>query len=55
MGRRGSDTIHGHNPIPLGRQPTNGRIIIIAEVLPKEPRIQATHQYSKPRGLAPGG
>ena len=54
MGRRGRDTIQAR-PKPLGRQPTNVRIIIIADVLPKEPRIQATHQYSKPKGLAPGG
>ena len=31
-------------PTPLGRQPTNKRIITIAEVLPKDPEVQNPHQ-----------
>ena len=43
MSRRGDRVTVEPKPIPPCRQPTNGRIITIAEVFPKEQGVQTPH------------
>lgn len=52
MSKRGRDVIQSR-PILMDRQPTNGRTITNAEVLPKEQRVQASHQAPQPRKRSP--
>ena len=42
------------NLILQGGQPTKGRIVTTAEVLPKEEGVQALHQAPRPGGSVPG-
>ena len=51
MGRRGRDAVRTH---PLGRWPAKGRVITIAEVLPKEQGAWGPHQALQPGGPAQG-
>ena len=56
----GADIWYSQDPHPQGGQPTNGRIIEIAEILPKEhgvqaphwaPRLGALHQKMSPQNI----
>ena len=51
-GRRDGDVIE-LRPILPGRQPTNGRIITITEILPKKQGAQAPHQAPQPKSPSP--
>ena len=50
----GTEMYYSQDPNFWERQPINGRIIIIAEVLSKKQGVQASHQATQPGGCVPG-